>query len=169
MRPLTTLEIDEAHYAAIDGVDPRVAGMILKIRLALHEAVGFTLDEVPEWAFKDYVRYINEFDYHIVYHALKDFYDDVTVEKVREMKYVHYMAAMALKESAPDSFTEVQRYVTTKEGKMLAELVFRYHQPLDYIRDLIPVQEEFLYYADPDRETPKILTKEEAKLLFGEF
>lgn len=167
MRPLTSVEIDEAYHAALEEVDPKVAGLILKLRLNLHGAIGVNLDEIPEWMFRGYVRYVNELDYHLVYHAIKDFYEDVTVEKIKEMKYVHFMAAKVLSESAPNSFTEIQRFLKTKEGETLAELVVKFHQPLDYIRNLIPLQEEFLYYADPDGEKPVIVTKEEVARFFG--
>lgn len=169
LRPLSSFEFDDAQYRALDGIDPHVAGIIVRIRLNLHRDNKFNLDEIPEWMYKGYAKFINEYDYWVVYHALKDFYPDTDIETVREMKYVHAMATAVILASTPLSKREITRFVKTKEGMELGELVFRYHQPLDFVRNLTPLQEEFLYYADPSREVPEIITKEELYKIFPEL
>jgi len=170
LRPLSSMEIDDATYKSLNGVDPKVAGYILKRRLNLHDKVEIDLDkEVPEWMYKGYLRHINEFSYWIVYHALKDFYPDTTIEAVREMKYVHAIATAVIVASAPSSKREIVRYVLSKDGKELGELVFRYHQPLANVADLTPLQEEFLFYADPEHETKPVISKFEIEKIFPEL
>lgn len=176
IRPLSTYELDQAFLKAVEGVSPLIFNTIIKMKLdVLDENYFIDLDKNN---YKEFVKYYNESDYWIVYSAIKDFqdesfslpdfdceyeqdYDDWNPEKpkgyylVRKMKYIHQLSKdiMSMSSRPAEEMVEV---LTNSDGKILASMVHKFHQPLaSQAWKLTPLQVSFIFYSRPN--APQIL------------
>ena len=153
-RAVTSAEFDEAKYMSLEGVDDKLAGYILKVRLGMLDDKKIDPDKLKEKdvLMRNYIKYMLEFDYWVVYHAMKDFQPrDFSFSDVKKMRYVHDLAQKAIHMSS-ENLRIVKSFVYTEEGKRLASLVFKYHQPLvNSALDVTPLQYSFLKESNPDK------------------
>ena len=157
IRPVTSMEIDEAKREAYELADDKLIEVIMGIKLGRIDPTK-TLDKIPRGFYKNIERFDAEIEYWLVYHSMKDFRDSTfTIKDVRLMQHVHTMAKQILKLSAAPK-SQIIEIVSTPEGKELAKIVYHYKIPLvDAAWKLIPLQHDFMIWAHPD--APKQIAK----------
>ena len=154
LRALSDYEIDEARYAAMDNADDKIAGILLKVRLGLLNGSKIKFEAIPKQMYAAYAKFIIDVDMWIVYYAMCDFMPpDFTINDVKKLRHVHKMAFEILNYSVKPQ-EEVIKFVSTKEGKRLATLIYKFHVPLtDKMWKLTPLQEQFMTLSHPDALT----------------
>jgi len=161
LRPLTSMEIDEAQNMACDEIDDvRLIKTITDIKLGKTDLMD-KMPTNPEFYAK-IRRFYNTMDYWLVYYSMKDFMpEDFFIDDVEKMQYVHEIAERVIKICGKQS-KEVIETIRTADGQELATIVHKYHIPLtDEAWKLTPLQKEFLYWTGEN--APKIVnTIEEA-------
>ena len=108
LRPISSWEFDECFYNSLLFAPPKIAELVVKIKLGLlKKRDSITIDNK---SYADLQKYFNSVDYWIVYHAMKDFQDeDFTkptssglpqgFKKVLKMRHVHSIGDMILHSS----------------------------------------------------------------------
>jgi len=161
LRPLTSMEIDEAQNMACDEIDDvRLIKTITDIKLGKTDLMD-KMPTNPEFYAK-IRRFYNTIDYWLVYYAMKDFMPkDFSIDDVEKMQYVHEIAERVIKICGKQS-KEVIETIRTADGQELATIVHKYHIPLtNEAWKLTPLQKEFLYWTGEN--APKVVnTIEEA-------
>lgn len=168
IRPLSTYETDCVFIKAVEGVSTFIFNKVIKLKLGL---IKYEQEiDLNKNNYKDFLTYFNEIDYWTVYFAMKDFqseefsmpdyskefceeFDDWEENKpkgyylVRKMKHVHELSnnIISMTIQPPEELVEV---ITNIEGKTLASLVHKFHQPLaSEAWKLTPLQVAFIYYT----------------------
>lgn len=167
-RALSSYEVDKCRYNSMELCDDKLARFILRLRLGQLNG-KLNLDNVPAELYKNYVRYLLEFDYWILFYATKDFQpSDYSIDDVRKMQDVHTLAQKIIDFSCPKS-DMVMEFVRTEDGQELAKIVYEFRQPL--VSDawkLTPLQHDFLYMAGPNGPKTKYDSFEDLdKVMFG--
>jgi len=149
LRAVSSTELDDAKYKSQELCDDKLARMILKMRLGQLNG-KFDIDSIPADMYKNYIKYILEFDYWITYYAMKDFQPaDFNFEDVRKMRYVHEIADIAITlSSAPNEV--IIEFIKTEDGQELAKIIHEFKQPLAMIKDLTPLQHTFVLFSSPN-------------------
>jgi len=150
LRPLTSMEIDEAQNMACDEIDdPRLIKTITDIRLGKTDL----MDKMPAnpQFYAKIRRFYNTIDYWLAYYSMKDFMPkEFSIEDVKQMQYVHEIADKVIKICGKQS-KEVIECIRTADGQELATIVHHYHIPLtNEAWKLTPLQKEFLYWTSKD-------------------
>ena len=181
IRPLSTYEMDEILGKIItEGITQKTFNSIYKIKFNLFNPLEKV--KVSQQNYLEYFKYLNIIDYWMVFHSMKDFqdedfskpdyseefrdeYDDWTEDTpkgfyiVRKMKFVHQLAK-DIQDMTSQPLAKLSQTLKNKSGKILASMVFTYHLPLvNEAWKLTPLQEDFLYYGDPNG--PILITDEE--------
>jgi hypothetical protein len=153
IRAVSSAEIDDARYKSLGTCDNKLAALIVKLRLGLLEG-KVNLDDIPVEMYINYVKYIYEFDYWVVYYAMKDFRDSsFCINDVRLMRHVHKIAQEASNMSSTNR-NIIDMILKTPEGEEIANCHFNLHIPLFPSLDKgTPLQIEFLKSADPKAPT----------------
>jgi len=153
IRPLTTSEIDDSKMKGYKYLNPKLAGLIVKMNLGLIKP-DQKIDVDNDAMYINIDKFTRELDYHIVYHSMKDFMpDDFTIKDVRKMQFVHDIAKKVLSITSKDTNTVIE-FITTADGQELAQIIYKYNISLvSKITDLTPLQYEFLKWSHP--EAPK--------------
>ena len=180
IRPLSTYEIDEIMLKVLkEGISQTTFDALYKVKLNLiepDEKVDVNQDNYTEFFY-----YFNLIDYWTVYFSMKDYQNedfskpdfDGEYEKdyndwskdlpkgyylVRKMKFVHKMAT-DIRNMTSQPPTKLVEFLNNDDGKLLASMVFRFHQPLvSEAWKITPLQDNFLYYSRPG--APIMLTDE---------
>lgn len=151
IRAISTAEFDDAKNKSVDICDEKLAQQILKLRLGIIKQKIETKN-IPIDMFKNYLRYMQEFDFWVVYHGMKDYRDSTfTIEDVRKMRYIHEMAQTIIDcSSLPEPF--MKYVIATPDGQKMATLIWEIHVPLvSELWKLTPLQEMFLEGTNPNK------------------
>lgn len=158
LRSLTSYELDQCFYKALEDAPTKVASFVIKSKLQL-----FDKNKKIEVDSKNYVeiqRFYNEIDYWIVYYAMKNFQSDEFTKPnydelegypngfyiTHQMEEIHNIALMVLNHSTQPK--EVIKEVFYDDmGKQLAMKITYLNQPLAKINKLTKIQEDFLIYS----------------------
>ena len=156
IRPLRSVEIDDAKIKGYKYVDPRLAKMLINIYIGKFD-VKKLHSEFPPSMYENFDKYYREIDYWIVFHAMKDFAgDDFTIDDVRLMRYVHDISKLVLSMTSSDSKT-IKRILRTEDGEKIAHHIYTFNIPLvSTVRDMTPIQETFLYQSNPSVTPEKL-------------
>ena len=150
LRPVTSFELDEARWNGYNFVDPKLARLLVNIKLGKYKII----DELKDYSVEIYSnidKFDAEIEYWIVFHSMKDFRDEsFSIDDVRKMRYVHEMAKFILDmSSAPRDV--VLELVKTPDGEQLARIIYEYNVPLvSELWKLTDLQHEFLIWSHPD-------------------
>jgi len=132
-------------------LDYKLTGLMMRIRLG--ELVGEPIDytEVHPDLLREYLKYLKESDYWIVYHAMKDFQpEDFSIDDVYKMRLVHEIAEHVIMLSSAPTDVIIDE-IRTPEGQELAKVVYEFKIPLtDEAWKLTPLQHQFMIWASPD-------------------
>ena len=158
LRPISSYELDDCFYKALDYATPKVADLVIKLRLKLKEGN----DEV-DFSNEDYLSLQKHYDaisYWVVFHSMKDFQDedfkipiwedDEILPKgmfqIRQMNHIHNIANFIVNSSyRPKEF--VKQIVKDEIGREIAYLTLYFNVPLANIPDITRLQREFLVYS----------------------
>lgn len=150
IRAISSVELDESRLNSISILDDKLSRFILRMRLGQFDGKKIDVDSVPPDMWKNYLKYIWEFDYWVVYYGMMDFQPiDFTIDDVRGMRLVHEMASKIIKMSSASDIV-LTEFIETKEGEQLAKIIYEFKQPLNSENwKLTPLQHRFLVLTDP--------------------
>ena len=91
IRPITSMELDDASNKGYEICDTRLVSTLVKIRSGVFKADG-EMKEIPPDLMLNMKKFRDEVDYHIVYYSMKDFMSpEFIVEDVRKMQRSCYI------------------------------------------------------------------------------
>jgi len=158
LRPISSYELDDCFYKALDYATPEVANLIVKIRLKLIKKI----DEI-DFSNQDYLSLQKHYDtisYWVVFYSMKDFQDeDFSIPiyedsellpkgmfQIRKMSYIHDMANIIVNSSyRPKEY--IKQIIKDEVGKEVAYLVLYFNVPLSDISNITKLQRDFLIYS----------------------
>ena len=151
IRPLTSMEVDDAKSHGYEYVDSNIARLMVNINLGFITGAD-KLAEIPKEMYPNMDKFNREINYWIVYHGMKDFMpEDFSIDDVRKMQHVHKIAKRILGISAAPK-NRIVEILKTEDGVELARLIWHYNVNLvKDIKELTPIQHQFLIYSDPNR------------------
>ena len=172
LRPISSYELDDCFYKALVYATPKVANLVIKLRLNLIEK-----SEEVDFANQDYLSLQKHYDaisYWVVFHSMKDFQDEdfkipiyqndellpKGMFKIREMRYIHNIANIIVKSSyKPKEF--IKQIIKDELGKEVAYLVLYFNVPIANISDITKLQRDFLIYSKGEMRKVKASDKYE--------
>ena len=172
LRPISSYELDDCFYKALEYATPKVADLVLKLRLKLIKK-----SEEVDFSNQDYLslqRHYDAISYWIVFHAMKDFQDeDFSIPiyeneevlpkgmfKIRKMNHIHNMANIVVNSSyKPKEF--IKQIIKDELGKEVAYLVLYFNVPIANIPDITRLQRDFLIYSKGEMRKVKVSDKYE--------
>lgn len=156
LRPISSWEFDESFYNALLFAPPKIAELVVKIKLGLlKRRDSITIDNK---SYASLQKYYDSIDYWIVYNSMKDFQDDNFKKPsnsglpngmglVLKMRHVHDIADFVINTSYKPKEV-IKEIVKDEQGKILAKAVFYLNQPLAAsYKDLTRLQRDFLVWA----------------------
>jgi hypothetical protein len=170
LRPISTWEMDDCFYRALDDTPENIANFIVKVKLDLIDRK--TNINVENTGYVKLMRFYNTIDYWVVYYGMKDFQDESFSTPnysedglpngflvVKKMDEIHEIAKFIL--TASSSTEEIVKEVFRNEfGKELGYMLLVLKQPLADVTEITRLQRDFVLYTKG--ELPKII-KGEAK------
>ncbi len=172
LRPISSYELDDCFYKALEYATPEVANLVIKLRLKL-----FKKSEEVDFSNQDYLslqRHYDTISYWVVFHAMKDFQDeDFSIPiyeneevlpkgmfKIRKMNHIHNMANIVVNSSyKPKEF--IKQIIKDELGKEVAYLVLYFNVPIANIPDITRLQRDFLIYSKGEMRKVKVSDKYE--------
>jgi len=157
LRPISSYELDDCFYKALEGATPKVADLVIKLRLKLKEG-----NQEVDFSNQDYLslqRHYDAISYWAVFHSMKDFQDEdfsIPIVKdgeilpkgifhVRKMNYIHEIANDIINAShRPKAL--IKQLIRDKNGRNIATLVFYLNIPLANFPDMTKLQRDYLIY-----------------------
>jgi hypothetical protein len=158
LRPISSYELDDCFYKALKYATPKVANLVIKLRLNLIEG-----NQEVDFSNEDYLSLQKHYDaisYLVVFHSMKDFQDEdflipiyqenellpKGIFLIREMNYIHDIANIIVNSSyKPKEF--IKQIIKDDLGKEVAYLVFYLNIPLANLSDLTRLQRDYLIYS----------------------
>jgi len=158
LRPISSYELDDCFYKALEYATPDVVDLVIKIRLKLIKKA-----EDVDFSNEDYLSLQKHYDaisYWVVFHSMKDFQDEdfsipifkdeeilpKGIFKIRKMNHIHNMANIIINSSyKPKEF--VKQIVKDELGREIAYLTLYFNVPLANIPDITRLQRDFLVYS----------------------
>jgi len=171
LRPISTWELDDCFYKALEDTPNKIADFIVKVKLDLIDRK--TNINVENTGYVKLMKFYNTIDYWIVYYAMKDFQDELFstpnyneyglpngFSKIKEMTEIHEIAKYVLSSSSGSN--EVIKEIFKNDiGKELGYMILFLNQPLADIKDITKLQRDFVIYTKG--EFPKIIKGDKVK------
>lgn len=157
LRPISSYELDDCFYKALENATPNVADLVIKLRLSIQER-----NQEVDFSNQDYLslqRHYDAISYWAVFHAMKDFQDeDFTIPiyhdgellpkgmyEVRKMNYIHDIANIVINAShRPKSV--LKQIIRDRTGRTVGQLIFYLNIPLADFPDITKLQRDYLIY-----------------------
>ncbi|MHA1875152.1 MAG: hypothetical protein ACTSUC_01760 [Promethearchaeota archaeon] len=157
LRPISSYELDDCFYKALEYATPKVADLVIKLRLKIKEG-----NQEVDFNNQDYLslqRHYDAISYWVVFHSMKDFQDEdfkiptyidgeilpKGMYKIRKMSHIHDMANIIINTShRPKSV--IKQIIRDKMGRNIATLVFYLNVPLADFPDITKLQRDYLIY-----------------------
>ena len=161
LRPISSYELDDCFYKALDFATQKVADLVIKLRLSLIEK-----SEEVDFTNEDYLSLQKHYDaisYWAVFHSMKDFQDEdfsipiyeddellpKGIFQIRKMNYIHDIANIIVNASyRPKEF--IKQIIKDDIGKEVAYLVLYFNVPIANIDKITRFQRDFLIYSKGD-------------------
>lgn len=155
LRPISSYELDDCFYKALEIATPKVADLVIKLRLSIigkSEDVDFTNED-----YLSLQKHYDTISYWIVFYSMKDFQDEDFLKpiyrdgevlpkgifSVRKMNYIHDIAQKIVDSSyKPKDF--IKQIIKDEIGDDLAYLTFYLNVPLSNISDITKLQRDYL-------------------------
>jgi len=178
LRPISSYELDDCFYKALEYATGKVADLIIKLRLNLIEK-----SEQVDFSNEDYLSLQQHYDtisYWVVFHSMKDFQDEdfkIPIFKndeilpkgmfqIREMSYIHDIANKIINTSyRPKEF--IKQIVKDEYGKEIAYLNLYLNIPLASIPDITKLQTSYLIYSKAEITKVKASESKEKQYEFS--
>ena len=158
LRPISSYELDDCFYKALEYATPKVADLVIKLRLKLIEK-----SEEVDFSNQDYLSLQKHYDaisYWIVFHSMKDFQDEdfsipiyqddellpKGIFQIRKMSYIHNIANIIINSSyKPKEY--IKQIIKDELGREVAYLVLYFNVPIANISDITRLQRDFIVYS----------------------
>jgi hypothetical protein len=178
LRPISSWELDDCFYRALNNTPDKIADFIVKVKLDLIDRK--TNINVENSGYVKLMRFYNEIDYWIVYYAMKDFQDSefsvnnfdtgepYGINIVKKMLDVHKISKFVLTASYQPKEI-IKEIIRDDLGKELGILYLYLNVPFAEIKDITSLQRDFMVYTKG--ELPKVLkgdSKEREYTISGE-
>ena len=157
LRPISSYELDDCFYKALEYATPEVAELVVKLRLKLKEG-----NQEVDFSNQDYLSLQKHYDaisYWAVFHSMKDFQNEdfkkpivkdreilpKGIFQIRQMNHVHDIANIIVNSSyRPKEF--IKQIIKDKSGRELGYLTLYYNIPLADMPDITRLQRDYLIY-----------------------
>ena len=157
LRPISTWEMDDCFYKALENTPDNIADFIVKVKLGLIDKK--TNIKVENTGYVKLMKFYNTIDFWVVYYAMKDFQDDSFSKPnykeggepngfflIKDMQKVHEIAKFVLTTSYRK--TEVIKEIFTDDmGKEVAIQCLYLNIPLTDIASITQLQKEYILYS----------------------
>lgn len=157
LRPISSYELDDCFYKALEGATSEVADLVIKLRLKIKER-----NQEVDFSNQDYLSLQKHYDaisYWAVFHSMKDFQDEdfkiptyidgeilpKGMYEIRKMSYIHDIANVIINTSHRPK-TLIKQLIKDKRGRNIATLVFYLNIPLADFPDMTKLQRDYLIY-----------------------
>ena len=157
LRPISSYELDDCFYKALEYATPNVADLVIKLRLSIKEK-----NAEVDFSNQDYLSLQKHYDaisYWVVFHSMKDFQDEDFIKpivndreilpkgifQIRKMSYIHDMANIIINTSHRPKDV-IKQLIKDKTGRIVASLSFYLNIPLAEFSDLTKLQRDYLIY-----------------------
>ena len=158
LRPISSYELDDCFYKALQLATPEVADLVIKLRLNLKEG-----NQEVDFTNQDYLslqKHYNTISYWVVFHSMKDFQDEdflipiyqdgellpKGMFQIREMNYIHDISNIVVNSSYRPKDV-IKKIIKDESGKEIAYLVLYFNIPLSNIPDSTKLQIDYLIYS----------------------
>jgi len=161
LRPISSMELDQCFFNALTYIEDEIANLVIKIKLRLLDPK--TKIEIDNKKLAQVLNYYNNVNYWIVYFSMQDFQDDEFSKIINEipegfqiikkMRNIHKIAQEVLRYSyQPEDV--IQEIIKTREGKIVASIVFNLNVPLNELSKLTDLQKDFLILSRLEETKP---------------
>lgn len=156
LRPLSSFELDQCFYNALEKANEKVASLIIKLKLKMVDRNREI--NVSEEGYSNLLRFFDYVDYWIVFYAMKDFQEPefsiidfktkfpIGFDIVLNMNKVHEIANFVL-DSSRESEDIIKEILIDDYGNEIAQMVFYLNVPLATIKDITKLQRDYLIFA----------------------
>lgn len=171
LRPISSWEMDDCFYRALEETPDNIANFIVKVKLDLIDRK--TNINVENTGYVKLMKFYNTIDYWVVYYGMKDFQDEsFSIPNfidndlpqgfldIRKMDEVHEIAKFILTASNSNELI-IKEVFRNEFGKELGYLLLFLKQPLADVQNITNLQRDFMIYAHGD--LPKIIQGDSLK------
>lgn len=157
LRPISTWELDDCFYRALDETPENIANFIVKVKLDLIDRK--TNINVENTGYVKLQKFYNTIDYWIVYYAMKDFQDeefsmpDYEIDDlprgfriVKKMSKIHEIAKFVMTASYQNKDV-IKEIFTDENGKEIAIQYLYLNIPISDISNITALQKEYIVYS----------------------
>ncbi len=161
LRPISSYELDDCFYKALEYATSEVADLVIKLRLKIKDR-----KEQVVFSNENYISLQKHYDaisYWAVFHSMKDFQDEdfkkpiledsnilpKGILQIRKMNHVHDIANTIINAShRPKDL--LKQIIKDKTGRNIGTLVFYLNIPLADFPDMTKLQRDYLIYYKGD-------------------
>lgn len=157
LRPISSYELDDCFYKALEGATPKVSDLVIRLRLKIKEG-----NQEVDFNNQDYLslqRHYDAISYWVVFHSMKDFQDEdfkkpivkdgeilpKGIFQIRKMSYIHDIADIIVNSSYKPK-NVLKQIIKDKSGRELGYLTLYYNVPLANMPDITKLQRDYLIY-----------------------
>ncbi len=158
LRPISSYELDDCFYKALENATSKVADLVIKLRLKLKKG-----NQEVDFSNEDYLSLQKHYDaisYWAVFHSMKDFQDEdfsipifegeeilpKGIFKIRKMSHIHNIANIIVNSSyRPKEI--LKEVIKDGLGRDVAYLTLYFNVPLANIPDITRLQRDFLIFS----------------------
>ncbi len=158
LRPISSYEMDQCFYNALENAEPKIATFVVQLRLKLIEdnrKINLSND-----GYAKLLEFYNTVNYWIVYFAMKDFqpkffsrpdYYEIEMNPkgfylVKKMNNVHEIAEFVIN-SSYKSKKAIKEILKDEIGREVAYVVYYLNVPLADIKNLTKLQRDYLIFS----------------------
>ena len=158
LRPISSWEMDDSFYRALEDTPSNIADFIVKVKLDLIDKK--TNINVENTGYVKLMKFYNTIDYWVVYYAMKDFQDEQFIVpnyseidsypkgfyEVMKMQEVHKIAKFIL--SASNRTKEVIKEIFTDNmGREVACVSLFLNIPIAEMGNITDLQRDYMVYS----------------------
>ena len=159
LRPISSWELDDCFYKALENASGKVADLVIDLRLGLID--GKRDINVSDDGYKQLTQFYDIVNFWVVYYSMKDFQEDWFSKPnykqpdehpkgfyaIRQMSEIHEIADFVMSASfrPKDVIKEIFK---DNYGREVAYCMYYLNIPLADFKNLTRLQREYLIYAD---------------------
>lgn len=158
VRPISSFELDQCYYKALEYAPNKVAHLVVNIRMGLIDKKR-TVNLTSE-GYSSLLKFYDTVNYWIVYYAIKDFqdedfskpnYDEIEENPngfylLRKMNEVHEIANFVMNASHQNEDV-VKEIFIDDFGREIAYKIYVLKQPLAELGKMTSLQKEYILYT----------------------
>lgn len=158
LRPISSWELDECFYKALEHAQGKVSELIINLKLGLIKDLKRNIN-VSNEGYAELLRYNNTVDFWIVYYAMKDFQEEwfskpdfleidepKGMKSIRLMSDVHEIAEFVMNASIGGEEV-IKELFLDSYGREIAYCMYYLKIPLAELKNLTKLQREYVVYT----------------------